>query len=401
MARGRRVLTAAAALALAGAVAGPASAAFPGLNGKIALSRDGQIVVKDPGDLTGGSALPGAGDNQDPSWSPDGLRIAFASNRAGGTYQVWTMNADGSDQQQVTFESGDVEAPAWSPDGTRITYGVSNGTDDDVVVRNLTTGSRLVVAGGPTDQDLPVFTPDGGRVIFNDDSVGGLSVVGATGAGRASFLSDAEAPDFSPDGTRIVVRRTDIQRLQVVNADGSGGTPVLDGEPAAKPVWSPDGTRIVFQKTGGGSQLFSIPSSGAAASSPETTAGTLNFNADWQAIGAVPAITGFPQGLVAGAPGATLTVDGRGFAFRSVVRWNGADRPTTWVSPTRVTAQLSAADVARPGPQTVTVFTSPSGGGLSAPAVVTIPAPPPRILLSTSKLSKVKWVRSRARVLPE
>ena len=151
---------------------------------------------------------------------------------------------------------------------------------------------------------------------------------------------------------------------------------------------------------GPASHLFMFPAGGAASSTQESTPVTLDFSPDWQPIGAVPTITGFPQALVAGAPGATLTVDGRGFAFRSVLRWNGADRPTTWVSPGRLTARLTAADVARPGTATVTVFTSPSGGGLSAPATVTIPAPPPpppRILLGASKLSKVKWVASRAR----
>jgi WD40-like Beta Propeller Repeat len=398
LARGRRFLIAAAALALTGAAAGPAVAAFPGVNGKIAFSRDGQIVVKDAGDLTGGSPLTSTGDNQDPAWSPDGLKIAFVSDRT-GSYQVWTMNADGSNEVQLTSESGDTEAPAWSPDGARIAYGVGNGTDDDVVVRTVGHGFRLVVAGGAQDQDLPVFTADGNRVIFNDDAVGGLSIVGATGAGRANFLSDAAQADISPDGGRIVVRRTDIERLQVVNADGSGGTPILD-YPATRPVWSPDGTRIIFHRSGfmgPASHLYVIPSGGAPSPTQESTPITLDFSADWQPIGAVPVITGFPQALVAGAPGATLLVDGRGFAHRSVVRWNGSNRPTTWLSPTRLSAQLSAADVAAPGNQTVTVFTSPSGGGLSAPATVNIPAPPPRILLSTSRLSKVKWVASRPR----
>jgi hypothetical protein len=244
-------------------------------------------------------------------------------------------------------------------------------------------------------------------VIFQDDTVGGLSIVGATGAGRTAFLSDAAQPDIAPDGGRIVVRRTDIERLQVVNADGSGGTPILD-YPATRPAWSPDGSRIIFHRGGftgpGGvpvAHLYTVPSGGAPAPTQETTPDTLDFNADWQAIGAVPVITGFPpQSLVAGAPGATLLVDGRGFAHRSVVRWNGADRPTTWVSPTRLTALLTAADVARPGNATVTVFTSPSGGGLSAPATVTVPAPPPpppRILLGTARFQKVKWTASRVR----
>lgn len=402
MARAGRVLTGAAVLALSGALAGPAVAAFPGVNGKIAFSRNGQITLKDFGDLTGGAALTNTGDNEDPAWSADGQKIAFTSDRT-GSVQVWTMNANGSNQVQFSFESGDTAAPAWSPDGTKITYGVSNGTDSDVVVRDVSGPSRLVVAGGTGDQKLPVFTGDGARVIFEDSSTGGLSSVGATGAGRAPFLSDAAQPDVSPDGTKILVRRTDIERLQVVNSDGSGGTPLLNGEPATRPVFSPDGTRIIFHRSGfagPASHLFTFPAGGAASSTQELTPVTLDFSPDWQPIGAVPTITGFPQALVAGAPGATLTVDGRGFAFRSVLRWNGADRPTTWVSPGRLTARLTAADVARPGTATVTVFTSPSGGGLSAPATVTIPAPPPpppRILLGASKLSKVKWVASRAR----
>jgi hypothetical protein len=400
LARRRRLLTGAAALALCGAVAGPASAAFPGINGKIAFERNGQITVKDPGDLTGGVALTNTGNNSDPAWSPDGLKLAFTSDRGTGTLQIWTMNADGTGQTQLTFEAGDASEPAWSPDGTRIAYAVA-GADSDVVVRDLTSGSRLVVAGGPADQDLPVFTADGSRVIFNDDSVGGLSIVGTTGADRRQFLSDAEQPDVSPDGSRIVVTRFDINRLRVVNADGSGGTALLETQPVRKPAWSPDGTKIIYHRFAGGStnSLFTIPSGGGSEARESQVVST-DFSPDWQPIGAVPAITGFPQPIAPGAPGATLVVDGRGFAFRSVVRWNGVNRPTTWHSPSRLTAQLGAADVASPGNATVTVFTSPSGGGLSAPVTFTIPAPPPpppRILLGATKLSRVKWVASRAR----
>ena len=401
MARPRRFLIGATALAISGAVAGPAVAAFPGLNGKIAFSRNGQITLKDFGDATGGTPLTNTGDNQDPAWSADGLRIAFTSDR-GGSVQVWTMNANGSNQTQFSSEAGDTSGPAWSPHGTKNAYAVANGTDHHLEVRDVTGGAPPRPAGGAQNQDLPVFTADGTRVIFEDDAIGGLSIVGVTGAGRAPFLSDAAQPDVSPDGSRIVVRRTDLERLQVVNADGSGGTPIID-YPATRPAWSPDGTRVIFHRSGfagPASHLYTLPSGGAPTPTQETTPTTLDFSADWQPIGAAPVITGFPQGITAGSPSATLVVDGRGFAFRSVVRWNGADRPTKWVSPTRVTATLTAADVSKPGNATVNVFTSPSGGGLSSPATFTIPAPPPpppRILLGTTKLSKVKWVASRAK----
>ena len=397
----RTLVATVAAIACAAALAGPASAAFPGLNGKIAVSRNDQIVVKAPGDLTGGTALTSLGQNEDPEWSPDGTRIAFVSNRTAGVFQVWLMNADGSGQSQLTQESVDASAPSWSPDGTHLAYTIT-GADEDVAVIATTGAGRLLVASGSGDQGLPVWTPDGSRVIFNDTTVNGLSSVGATGAGRAQFLSDADQPDFSPDGTRIIVRRTNIQRLQIVSADGSGSIPVLESQPGTRPVWSPDGTRILYHRFvgGGDTRLFTVASAGGGVEVPESSTSGTDFSPDWQAIGPVPAISGLPTALVAGAPGATLTIDGSGFVRRSVVRWNGAARPTTFVSGTRLQAALTAADVASPGSAQVTVFTSPSGGGVSGAATAKIPAPPgppPRILVSKARLRGVTWTRSRVR----
>ena len=56
----------------------------------------------------------GQGDNEDPSWSPDGRYLAFASTRKGGSH-VWLSTADGYHQVQVTQGSGNWSNPAWSP----------------------------------------------------------------------------------------------------------------------------------------------------------------------------------------------------------------------------------------------------------------------------------------------
>jgi len=69
----------------------------------------------------------------------------------------------------------------------------------------------------------------------------------------------------------------------------------------------------------------------------------------------------------AGGPGFTLTVAGSRFTPVSVVQWAGVDRPTVYVSPERLEAQISAAEVARAGAVSVRVFTPAPGGGLSAP----------------------------------
>ena len=54
----------------------------------------------------------------DPAWSPDGTKIAFASNRDGDG-EIYVMDADGGNPTNLTNNSGDDIAPAWSPDGSQ------------------------------------------------------------------------------------------------------------------------------------------------------------------------------------------------------------------------------------------------------------------------------------------
>ena len=72
-----------------------------------------------------------------------------------------------------------------------------------------------------------------------------------------------------------------------------------------------------------------------------------------------------PDNVTAGGAGFTLTVTGSGFVPGSVVRWNGSNRTTTFVSSTELEAEILAADIAREGTVEVTVFNPAPGGGLS------------------------------------
>jgi hypothetical protein len=79
-----------------------------------------------------------------------------------------------------------------------------------------------------------------------------------------------------------------------------------------------------------------------------------------------------PTSVAAGSGGFTLTVNGNGFVSSSVVRWNGADRPTAFMSVSQLQTTISTADVASAGSAAVTVFTPTPGGGTSAAATFTI-----------------------------
>lgn len=99
-------------------------------------------------------------------------------------------------------------------------------------------------------------------------------------------------------------------------------------------------------------------------------------------------VTGLsPSSAVAGGPGLTLTVLGTGFSPGCAVRWNGADRPTTYLTPTQLSAELGAADLGTAGPATVTV--AAPGGEVSNGLEFVVEPPPPLVLTALHPWSAV------------
>ncbi len=84
-----------------------------------------------------------------------------------------------------------------------------------------------------------------------------------------------------------------------------------------------------------------------------------------------------PSSATANSGAFTLTANGGAFTPSSVVRWNGQNRTTTFVSATQLTATIPASDLANPGTAQVTVFTPTPGGGTSGAVTFTITAPNP------------------------
>jgi hypothetical protein len=101
----------------------------------------------------------------------------------------------------------------------------------------------------------------------------------------------------------------------------------------------------------------------------------------------VPTITSIaPTSAVAGGAAFNLTVNGTGFFSYTIVNWNGANRPTTFVSGTQLTAAIPATDIVAGGMATVTAFNPPPVGGTSAGQTFTINNPAP-VLTSLSPTS--------------
>jgi len=103
----------------------------------------------------------------------------------------------------------------------------------------------------------------------------------------------------------------------------------------------------------------------------------------------LPSLTSInPSSTYVGGSAFTLTVTGTNFVGSSTVRWNGSDRPTTYVSATQLTASISASEITSIGTASVSVFNPSPGGGLSNQLPFSIKAKPITITVDTGQ-SKV------------
>jgi Tol biopolymer transport system component len=189
----------------------------------------------------------------DPSWSPDGTRVAFDSHRDSNlSTEIYVMNADGSAQRRLTHDSGDGKIfdtlPLWSPGGDLIEFEqTTNGQSYDLwVTRPDGSGTRRLTSDGGLKQDVS-WSPDGSRLLYSRYGSGSTRIytVGLDGAAPVA-LSPAGAldanPVWSPDGSQVAFA---APALTMMRADGADRH-LVTSLGAASPAWSPDGRQIAF-----------------------------------------------------------------------------------------------------------------------------------------------------------
>ena len=182
---------------------------------------DGEIWVIDAGgghrrDLVNDPAFSDWG----PSWSPDGRRIAFDSNRRVGL-ALWLMNADGSGQEILTTGHG--EYPSWSPDGTQLAY--AGGSYYDIRVVNADGSNDHALTSSAAYDMGPAWSPDGAWIAYHTQ-VDAFPNVAEPGQGP-----EMEIHLIRPDGT-------DDHRITDDHVEDSF------------PAWSPDGRFLMWARQG-------------------------------------------------------------------------------------------------------------------------------------------------------
>lgn len=181
-------------------------------------------------------------------WSPDGMRIAFSKFRTDlvDSANLWVADTSGRMQQMITQEAGIQYQPSWSPDGDRIAYvgGHGYGTYEIYVV-NADGTNRQQLTENSTHEFLPAWSPDGQRIAFSSDASGDYEiwVMQAYGS-QPRQLTDSPGldtrPVWSPDGGKLAftTNRSGVLEIWVMKADGTGQRPLVRGEGGVcDPAW--------------------------------------------------------------------------------------------------------------------------------------------------------------------
>ncbi len=217
-------------------------------------------------------------DDWSPSWSPDGRRIAFISERDGHphrrvpgwfTSEIYVMDADGSNQINLTNNPHDDRSPSWSPDGKRIVFQSDRDNDRghniEIYVMDADGSNQINLTNNLTMDGDPAWSPDGKRIVFSAQREGHVEnkfgitdeiyVMDAAG-GNQQRLTDNRNNDWdpvwSPDGKRIAFmsdRKGDFVSFDIYVMDADGGNPQkLTNNRGwdSSPSWSPDSERIAF-----------------------------------------------------------------------------------------------------------------------------------------------------------
>ncbi len=197
-----------------------------------------------------------------PSWSPDGSRIGFSSNRS-GNFEIYTMNIQGGDVRKVTNDPAQDHYPVWSPSGKQIAFQSDRNGDNDIYAMNADGTEVTNLTRHPSnDEGYVSWSGDGKTIVFTSDRDGSPAVYSMAADGsNVRRLTNSKVwdvqPAFTSDGRNIVFTAMDpvkhVTDICIMDLDGKNRRVLQPNGSLPRP--SLKGNLIVFQTDRDGKKI--------------------------------------------------------------------------------------------------------------------------------------------------
>jgi Tol biopolymer transport system component len=177
--------------------------------------------------------------------------IAFDSDREDFRRQLYLMHADGSSVTRLLTDSSADREPAFSPDGKKVAFTSDRAGGPQIFLLDLATRAVTKLTSRPEGADQPSFSHDGARVTFHSGA--SVYVVGADASGERLVATGPDTfnaffwPHFSVDGTELVFDRNN--EIDAVATDSSSKRMIVQNTTTMikAPAVSPDGNDVAYQ----------------------------------------------------------------------------------------------------------------------------------------------------------
>ncbi|UCG15597.1 MAG: PD40 domain-containing protein [Phycisphaerales bacterium] len=196
----------------------------------------------------------------DPNVDPTGERMVFASTRHTIRPDLYVKNVDGTAVTQLTADPSSDVQPAFSPDGRRVAFASDRAGNWDIWVVGVDGTQPTQITRGPEDEVHPSWSPDGKQVVFCSLPPGSgqweVWIADATAAATKSFIGYGVFPEWCPTHSVIAFQRArqrgsrwfSIWTVELVQGEPRHPTEIASSSEHAliNPSWSPDGQKLTY-----------------------------------------------------------------------------------------------------------------------------------------------------------
>jgi TolB protein len=193
-------------------------------------------------------------DEADPTWSPDGTKLAFCRHD-GTSWDVWRMTATGTNRHELQVNACD---PAWSPNGKKIAFVRGGGLGSAIWVMSASglNAHAVTTDGTACDDENPAWSPDSSQIAFSQDCASSwhIEAIAVNGSNEHTVGDsqplNGEDPNWGAAG--IVFDGQNGSCINIFSMSASGGTVTNLTMNATynelEPAWSPTGTQIAYTR---------------------------------------------------------------------------------------------------------------------------------------------------------